>query len=186
MKNGVLCLVILALFGVSCETTPPVEAAPPETVITQPPEVLEPTVIPEQTPVEETLEYIFDPDSISQEVFETTKADIQQLVMDLNRIIRANNYNAWLTYLSDEYRVMINSKEFLDNIKERFPVFRNRLNTARDYFTYVVVPSRANDQVDDIEFTSEDEVTAYTLDSNRQRLILYHLKYIEGNWKITQ
>jgi hypothetical protein len=126
----------------------------------------------------------FDPISISQEEFETTKADIQKLILDLNGIIRARNYNTWLTYLSEEYRRRINSREFLNEIKTRSPVLGDRINNARDYFTYVVVPSRANDRVDDIEFLTRHKVAAYTLDRNGNRLILYDLEIIDNKWMI--
>jgi hypothetical protein len=59
------------------------------------------------------------------------------------------------------------------------------LRTARDYFTNVVVPARKNDRVDDIEFISANQVKAYTVDSQGQRLVLYNLDKTDGEWKIT-
>ena len=58
------------------------------------------------------------------------------------------------------------------------------LRTARDYFENVVVPSRSNDQVDDIEFISDTQVKAYTIDARGHRLILYNLENIDDQWKI--
>jgi len=122
----------------------------------------------------------------TQDEFETTKADIQKLVQDLNRIIRTGNYSSWLTFLTDEYRAKINTREFLEDIRVRYPAFRTRINNTRDYFTNVIVPSRANDKVDDIEFVSKNEVVAYTVDSQGRRLVLYDLTNIDGKWKIAQ
>ena len=152
------------------ETPPPVQDAPPE---------------PVQAPAEEAG---FNPDRISQETYDTTMSEIQQLVGELNGIIRARNYNSWLTYLSEEYRNEINSREFLNELVQTYPAFRGRINNARDYFTNVVVPSHANDHVDDIEFVSENRVKAYTIfvaaNGQRERAVLYDLELIDGKWKI--
>ena len=162
-------------------STPVQEIPPPQPV--QPPPPPEPVV--QAPPPEQTG---FDSGSISRETFETTKAEITKLVEELNGIIRSRNYNSWLTYLSEDYRREINSREFRDDLVEKFPAFRGRINNARDYFTNVVVPSRANDHVDDIEFVSENQVKAYTIivtrDNQQQRVILYNLELIEGKWQI--
>ena len=206
MKQWVFLLITVFLFAISCASDQPAEEKYPDPpMISEPVETVQVPAAPveqtpaEQTPVEpvpepvqaepektpEPLPLLTEPVYVAtQEEFDTTKADIQQLVEDLNRIIRAGNYNSWLTYLSDEYRSSINSKEFLDDIKNRYPVFRTRINNARDYFNNVVVPSRANDHVDDIDFSSRNEVIAYTLDNNGRRLVLYHLVNIDGKWKI--
>jgi hypothetical protein len=182
-------MVIFALIIISCVANPPAsnEPVPAEFEIyaaVQEPvelEIWEPLPARPENDVD-----VFDPSSISEEEYETTKADIQRLIADLNRIIRAGNYNSWLTYLSEDYRRRINSKEFLDEIIARYPIFRGRIHNARDYFTYVVVPSRANDRVDDIAFISHVKVTAYTVDSHGQRLILYDLENIDNGWMIIQ
>lgn len=170
------------------ETTPaPVEAEPVQPPPEPPPVVIEPTpVVVEPAPVEPVPdEPYFNPTIVSREEYDTAKSDIQTLVDDLNRIIRAGNYNTWLTYLGDDYRRRINSREFLSDLVEKYPVFRGRINTTRDYFNFVVVPSRANDRVDDIEFVTKNEVKAYTEDAAGQMLVLYFLENINGQWKIT-
>ena len=170
---------------------PPVQETPPEPVQQPAVQAAEPVQQPPQQPIVQAEEPpqpevpVYTQVIVSQEIFETTKTDIQQLVEDLNRIIRASNYNSWLTYLSDEYRNRLNSREFIEDLKVRYPAFRTRINNARDYFNFVVVPSRANDKVDDIEFITENSVTAYTLDNHGNRLILYHLENINNKWKIT-
>jgi hypothetical protein len=62
------------------------------------------------------------------------------------------------------------------------------VRSAQDYFTHVVVPSRANSRVDDIEFISSERVMAYSLSTNRdgitQRLRLYDLERSGDTWKI--
>ena len=134
----------------------------------------------------EPVEDVFDPLSISKEVFDTTKAYVQVLISKLNLIIRGKDYSAWVYYLGPEYHAALSSAEFLKRVSES-PILKNQniiLSSLRDYFNYVVVPSRANDRVDDIEFISQNRVKAFTIDSKGQRLRLYDLEKTEQGWKI--
>jgi len=142
----------------------------------------------------------FDPASITKERHDAAKAEVQALIADLNRIIRARNYNGWLDHLADSYLEEISSQAFLEERTEelyrrdqivaqntgRNPnhVQKKILRVPRDYFDNVVVPSRSNDRMDDIDFISENRVKAYTINSHGQRLILYDLEMIANKWKI--
>jgi hypothetical protein len=196
MKPWMVFLEIFFLGVVSCATGEPATGMVPdaaliaqvekilETVQVEPePAQLASVVLPEVLEIPE--EAVFDPSSISQEEFETTKADIQQLVQNLNRIIRSGNFTSWLSYLADSYRARISSRDFLNDLIDKYPVYRGRINSARDYFNYVVVPSRANDHVDDIEFVSKNEVKAYSEDAKGQTVVLYSLENLDGRWKIS-
>jgi len=146
-------------------------------------------------------EWAFDPGSISVERYEAAMAEVQALIEELNRIIRVRNYDAWRGHLADSLFREISSQAFLDERSEelfrrdqivarnmgRNPdlVQRRVLRTAMDYFTHIVVPSRSNDRVDDIEFVSENQVRAITVDARGNRLILYNLEIIDGRWRIT-
>jgi len=179
----------------------PVQSAPPEP--TTPPQ--EPIIPSVETPVQTVQsappeEKAFDPKIITEEKFSATKADVKVLIEDLNKIIRAKNYNAWLTYLSDSYFQEISSPAFLEDRTEelykrdqtvasnlgRDPrrVSKKILRTPKDYFDNVVVPSRSNDRMDDIDFVSENRVKAYTVDNRSHRLVLYDLEMIDNKWKI--
>jgi hypothetical protein len=57
------------------------------------------------------------------------------------------------------------------------------LESLRDYFRWVVVPSRANARLDDLRFATKTDVEAI-MSVNGQRVILYHLKKVDGSWKI--
>jgi hypothetical protein len=191
-------LPIVLVIVIACVSTPPPEKnepqEPTQSNSAPQPEPSSPTPPPTVT------ETIFDPGSISEEVFLATKADIQTLIEELNRIIRARNYDAWLGYLSDSYFNLLSSQDFLDEKTEdlyrrdqvvatntgRDPrtVEKKILRTPRDYFNNVVVPSRSNDRVDDIAFVSQTHVRAYTVDSRGTRLILYELAIIQEKWKI--
>jgi hypothetical protein len=174
MKRSIFYVLFPLIFMPGCGSPP---AAVPE-----PEPALEETVT--QPPAAVIGE--FDPGSISREVFDSTKTDVQNFIEDLNRIIRSRNYEVWISHLGDEYFAEKSSPEYLAQISEqpRLKTQKIVLNTARDYFIHVVVPSRQNDRVDDIEFVSPTRVKAYTVTPNGQRLRLYDLESSENTWKI--
>jgi hypothetical protein len=150
---------------------------------------------PVETPAQESAEAleeprpsagIFDPSSITKEEFDTTKVEVQHLIQKLNDIIKAKNYTSWVSYLEEDYFRLISSREYLDRINktERMRKANLVLRNARDYFNNVVVPSRANDRVDDIEFVSQHRVKAYTVSQKGERLRLYDLEKTNEGWKI--
>jgi hypothetical protein len=173
-------IVFLALF-LSCGSGPATEEIP-ETRSEEPIAVETPMKEAEKPDNNES----FDPLSISQEVFDTTKSDVQQLIADLNRIIRAKNYNVWVSHLGKAYLDKINSEEFLASVSAQ-PYLKNNkitLTSSKDYFDKVVVPSRTNDRVDDIAFVSQNRVKVYTVNDKGERLRLYDLENLGDGWKI--
>jgi len=186
---AVLFLIFSALFFFSCAGDPPAEAEPVAPLVqeVQPPPPPPPPQEPEKTLRPEPRPRVFDPSSISQKEKDSVMLEIQQLTQRLNGIIRAKNYNSWVTYLDPAYLAKIDSREFLDTVSKSPVLVKQKivLNTARDYFIHVVVPSRANSRVDDIEFISQNRVKAYTIDNKGNRLRLYDLeKTGTGEWKI--
>ena len=219
-------VLLVSAFVLSCGAVPqPVEAAPsieviqpapvqstPQPVETAPVvEVVEPAapvqnIPPPEEPSSQVVENIiyveqgFDPGNISEELFTNTKAEVQALIGNLNGIIRARNYDAWVGHLAASYLSVISSGEFLAERTEELyrrdqtvasnlgrnpnQVQKKILRTPRDYFENVVVPSRSNDRMDDIEFITENRVKAYTIDSRGNRLVLYDLEMIDNFWKI--
>ncbi|MDR0502363.1 MAG: hypothetical protein LBH16_03470 [Treponema sp.] len=152
----------------------------PEVVVLEAPEVKTDVIIEEY----------FDPDSITEEQFILTKIDVQHFIEELNQAIRNRNYQAWKAALSQEYFDELSSKENLKLISE-LPAMKTRkivLKTPQDYFIHVVVPSRANSRVDDIEFIGEHRVKAFTINTNRAgrevKLRLYDLEVFDDKWKI--
>ena len=180
--------LILMVFVLSCQSSP-------EPAVVQEPVLpyIEPlvTYIPEET--EEPVEIV----EVSQELYQATIEQLQELVGQLNGIIRFRNYNDWREYLAEPYFQRISSQEFLDERTDELfrrdqivaaatgrTAQRRVLRTTRDYFEHVVVPSRSNDRVDDIAFLSDNQVRAYTIDTRGNVLILYDLELINGNWRI--
>ncbi|MCL1927473.1 MAG: hypothetical protein FWG07_01590 [Treponema sp.] len=201
-RLGSLFLVILCLFLSCYDPPPPVKSDPPKVpeqtqpvqqnqnqqpqIPAEPVQPVQIEQIVEAAPESPSPVEYFDPASITQEERDTAKIEIQQLIQRLNGIIRAKNYNAWVTYLDSGYFTTISSKDFLDRVSQSTVLVRQKivLKSAQDYFNHVVVPSRANDHVDDIEFVSPSRVKAYTVNNTGSRLRLYDLEKAEEGWKI--
>lgn len=159
--------------------TPPVEQEDPPVV-----DLVEPVVPEDEDDV--TIDEHFDPSTITVEVFNSTKTEVQQLIEKLNQIIRSRDYEGWVSFLSKEYREKLSAEEYLQTISASPVLVKQRitLKSLEDYFTHVVVPSRANDRVDDIEFIGQNMVKAFTLSAKGVRLRLYELEKNGEGWKI--
>ena len=151
----------------------------------------------EQYPLEE--EEVSAPNSslaVSQEMYDFTLAEVKLFVDDLNAMILKKDYNGWKDALSDELFARISSPEFLASASES-AILKSRkivLKTPNDYFLQVVVPSRSNSRVDEIEFTAANKVKVLYLEERRRnensttpevrRLRLYELIKTDDTWKI--
>ena len=187
-----VCLISFILFFslFACKSEPePVPEEKPQSVlpVEQPKQPVQDTPIPGPAKPQST---VFDPSSISQQERDKAKMEIQELIKQLNGIIRAKNYNSWVNYLDNDYFAAINSPEFLERVSKSPAMVRQKiiLKTAQDYFYHVVVPSRTNDRVDDIEFISMNRVKAFIVNINKngeeERLRLYDLEKTGTGWKI--
>jgi hypothetical protein len=128
----------------------------------------------------------FDPTLVTQEQKKATFVDIRAFIESLNTIIKMQDYSAWLAHLTEDYIAYYSDPEMLAKFSE-YPVIKRsgiKLKTLKDYFTYVVYPSRQNDQVDDIEFVGETLVKAITVNPKGDRNILYMLEKHGDAWKI--
>jgi len=189
-----LILVLPLIMVISCGSQPKadnIDTPPPaEEIDTIPVDIAPIDILPVDIAPAPAQATAFDPHSISQEVYNSTKIEVQAFIEKLNLIIRNKNYTAWKAELSPSFFAEISSREFLQQISDA-NALKGRgivLNTAEDYFNYVVVPSRVNSRADDIEFITQNRVKAYTVITNRdgetQRLRLYDLEYIGNIWKI--
>ena len=191
MRRLGLCLMVLPFFLMACGS-PPKEAAIPS-------EALELTAAEQQTaeealppsPPEETVPQKKPADtfSVTQELYDNTLAEVQRFIGNLNAVIKNKNYTAWRQVLSDEFYQRISSPEFLSAASESalMKVRKIVIKTPNDYFTHVVVPSRSNARVDEIEFSGRDRVKVYYLETRAdetRRLRLYDLIRSGDTWKI--
>ena len=111
----------------------PAESKKPETSEAAPekaPEKVE--KITEKPPVtKQPTEPVFE---VSEEVYKQTFDDIQAIIEELNQTIRSQDYETWLTYLTEEYVAESSKQAYLDRwLKD--PRLREKkivLRTLRD------------------------------------------------------
>jgi hypothetical protein len=128
----------------------------------------------------------FDPSAVTEAVKDATIVDVRSFIDSLNQIIRRQDYDAWLSNLTDDYIRHYSDPAILMQYSE-YPVIKGKgikLQTLKDYFINVVYPSRQNDKVDDIEFVDENLIKAITLSPKGDRNILYMLEKHGATWKI--
>lgn len=179
---------LAALLSACAGEPPPPEPAKVENPV---PEAASPAresvAAPAQVPVLPTpAAEPFDPMKVSAEVKTATITDIRALIENLNRIIQRQDYNSWRANLTDEYVEYYSNPTLLAQYSE-YPILKRqeiKLSNLRDYFLYLVYPSRQNDRVDDIDFVGENLVKAITVSPKGSRDILYILEKHGDTWKI--
>ncbi|MDR3145246.1 MAG: hypothetical protein LBU21_03125 [Treponema sp.] len=198
MRYFVSLIIVCSLVVSSCASWPesheeevPVEAEP--LMRDTPTETQAPAEsrLPEPAPAADPppAQPVFDFTAITEEVRNTTKLDIQALIGELNEIIRRGDFEAWTDRLDASYLERLSSREFLDTVSQnsKLKARGEPLKDLEDYFINVVIPSRADTRVDDIDiefFPDEEKVMAFRPAPTGQRLRLYDLKNIDGTWKI--
>jgi hypothetical protein len=195
MENVILRmeLIIVLLIAVSCGTQPHIE----ETSLLEIAKHADSSSTDEKELSEGLSEELSEELSFEisiQKRYISTKAEVQRLIGDINKIINNGSYDMWRPLLSEEYFAKISAPEFLQQISE-LPAMKSQkivLKTPREYFYNVVLPSRANSRIDyssiDIEFISENRVKAFTITTNKagetQQNRLYDLEHFGNSWKI--
>jgi hypothetical protein len=193
MSKRSICLFSMTVFlfsaCVSNTVKPaPVPAEPVQTPAgSEPADVPVPTAepaLPAETAPEDTIVAQFDTVAITKQTFENTKSEIQLVVEDLNRITTARDYRKWLDYLSSEYRNYFSNPVVLEEVSKSLPTKGIQLQSLKDYFSYVFVPSRQNMRVDDIQFVSPTRVYVIMEITPKSPAAIYILEKIDGGWKL--
>jgi len=121
----------------------------------------------------------------SEELYLKTFREVQDVVAAITRIIAAGDYDGWKGYLTEEYIQSRSSAGFLADASNAAVLKKNGivLKSLRDYFDNVVVRSRLQATLDDIQFLDETHVKAIALVQGTP-VILYYLVHEDGGWKI--
>jgi len=189
-----ICILTLSLLVAGCASTPSAQeetesshaAAAPKT---EPEKKNEPTVADEQQASEpqSSEDNSIDEYTMGEEEYQETKKDLANLVQELNQIIASRNYQAWLDYLTKEYKDYYSDPKVLQDYSEA-PLLQKydiKLRSLKDYFNYVVVASRKDVRIDDIKPLSENKVRAY-MNVNGEPIVVYTLEKVDNQWKITK
>lgn len=195
MKRVPFILITLAaallLFNAGCAAAPQPHERPPEEPVApadpEPEAPAEPAPAEPADPATPPEEEAVEPQEfeVSEEVFERTFSEVEQTISELNSVIARRDYQRWLDYLTPEYRRTYSDPQTLREIS-RMPILQRNeieLQSLRDYFEWVVGPSRADARLDDLRFLSNDQVEAIMVVRGRP-VILYHLRNVDGSWKV--
>lgn len=182
LKMKALLVIFLALVLFACTTNPSQPPATTESV--DPPAGTEPT--PETPSIAVEPEKAKGEFKVSQDVYEQTFEEIQELIAKLNRVISNKQFDRWITFLSKPYIRKYNSKETLNAFNQYPQLLENNIVLAslQDYFKWVVVPSRSQAELKEIIFSGENHVIAYSVYEG-QRAKLYEFEKIDGSWMIS-
>jgi len=155
----------------SCATVPQKEAPPAA------PQTVEP---PPTTPQPSAQEFV-----ATEELYKKTFDEVQAVISELTRIISEDDYAQWLTYLTSDYVGKTGSPAFLDEASQAGVLKKNGivLTSLQDYFNNVVVRSRLQAKLEDINFVDATHVKAITRIQGAP-VILYYLVHEEGRWKV--
>ena len=182
MKYSKICQLSLTLVGLTlllfgCTSAPPPVPDPP--VVVESPE-----------PVVETVPEPVQPDEfvVTEEIYKQTFEDVKAFILNLNAIIKAEDFASWKSYLTSEYADYYSDTQVLkgisDELKKKYR-YDLRLRTLKDYFTYIVVGSRQEAELNEIEFIDENHILAYSI-VNDTPAILYYLAFEDEGWKIAR
>ncbi len=181
--------LLILLLEISCKTVEPKQPAAQqeqteavsgatEEVPSQP-TTEKPSETAEQTPPVQTY-------ATEQEKAEAL-FDIREFIFTLNKIVQRKDFEAWYSYLTADYVKYYSDPAVLAELSSQ-PTLRKYnivLKSLKDYFLYVVYPSRQNDTVDEIEYIGYNKVIVYTY-VNNVKLVLYVLEKINGKWMISR
>lgn len=122
---------------------------------------------------------------VTEEVYNQTFDEVEALVQELNEIIRSGNFNSWKNYLVPEYKAVLESRENLQKSSES-PILKKyniELRNLKDYFEYVVKPSRSSVRLDELVFIDDTRVKAIMIVKEKQ-ILIYQLENLNGTWKL--
>ncbi len=182
-------LLVLTVCLLSCAGTPsePAEDVVAEQTADEPAVQEEPVREPEPEPVKEVVVNDETGYEVSKELYDQTFDEMKLLIEKLNGIISDRNYEKWKLYLSEKYIRTYNDKAKLKVISENSQILADNnivLTNLKDYFEWVVVPSRSKASVDEIVFEDENRIKAYMFIKNKKS-ILYQLEKSDDKWLIS-
>jgi len=122
---------------------------------------------------------------VTPELYTRTFDEVKVVIADLTSLINAQDYEGWRSYLTNAYIARTSDPKFLDVASHSGVLQKSGivLRTLRDYFENVVVRSRVQATLTDINFLDETHVKALTIVDGRP-VILYYLVREDGRWKV--
>ena len=136
----------------------------------------------EETVAEEETQ----PFEVSEEMYQETFENIEVIIEELNQIIKNKDFDAWQTYLTDEYIEQTSKSEYLARwLKDsRLQKENIVLRSIRDYFDYVVVPRRFAAKLHEIEFLDDNVLLGHCAGDrkNNNGLAVTQITRLNNEW----
>jgi hypothetical protein len=122
---------------------------------------------------------------VTRELYNRTFDEVKQVIADLTALISARDYDGWRSYLTADYIARTSNPDFLATASHSGVLQKSGivLRSLKDYFQNVVVSSRVQASLDDINFVDANHVKALTIIDGRP-VILYYLVREDGRWKV--
>jgi hypothetical protein len=140
--------------------------------------------VPKPDPDHPTDPEIINP-VVDKATYDSTLAEVRQIVEDLNTVVFTKDYARWTGYLTNNYLKKLGDPTWLREYmkKQNEKGYKLNLKTSEDYFRQVFVPSRWNLTADEIFFLRTDVVKVF-MAGEKQKTVIYVLKKTGKDWKI--
>ncbi|NLK46388.1 MAG: hypothetical protein GX297_07025 [Treponema sp.] len=120
--------------------------------------------------------------TISKDDFVEDKKDIMKTIEELNEIIKKQDYEAWLKYVSPASKQYWNNPKNLAAVASRLPVKGIKIRSMKDYFLYVFIPARQNSKVEEIRYVSPTITKAVEPKEDEDLIFYIFEKSSSGDW----
>lgn len=120
---------------------------------------------------------------VSIDDFNEDKKRILQIINELNVIMGEMNYNKWETYVDSESLIYWSKKANLQKAASRLPIKGIKLNSLRDYFIHVFLPSRKGHEVTEIRYETRTLIKAVQV-TKENDVVYYTFRKINNDWKL--
>lgn len=181
-----LLSIILLIFSCKTKEVELVTPEPQEVVTPLTPE--DPIITEEQ--LQEDAEYLRSINNIkteevvTKEEFSEDKTEILRIIQELSIIMQEHDVNSWLNYITPESKAFYSNPINLRKAQKKLPNKMLQLNSIKDYFNYVFIPSRKISKVDEIRYISKTNVKAVEVREDKSILVYYYFQKIDGKWLV--
>jgi len=165
-----ICILMAAAVGLcGCASQPSAAPTKPQTPDSS-----------ETSPPDDSQKFVVTP-----ELYNRTFDEVKEVIAALTSLIKKRDYEGWRSYLTADYITRTSDPRFLDKASRSGTLEKSGivLHSLKDYFENVVVRSRVQATLTDINFVDEMHVKALAVVDGRP-VILYYLVQEDGRWKV--
>ena len=126
-----------------------------------------------------------DEETVTKAEFEGDKAEILQMISELEEIMAREDVDAWLTYIAPDSIRYYSTPANIRKAQKKLPNKAIVLRGIGDYFKYVFIPAREHKTVNEIRYDSKTNVRAGDADKEKNKFsVVYYFVKVNGKWKV--